>query len=270
MSLSSTEFADEHYWYNVPSIMTTDCNQFSVTVSDEFYVVAMEPGHDRPDLPVWAAKRSGVFTFDDAAGQRIKRIDIPEVEGVWQLLNVMSDEECDRLVALSEVLGYHGDAPVSLPRRVRHNDNFNWVVDDSVDGVIWNRCKKFFGPSNYTSFKPLGLNARFRFYRYGVGDYFAPHADGAWTGSRVVDSELVRDAYGDRLSEMTFLIFLSDRYEGGRTLFQTFDGELAAVSTPKGAVLCFPHGKHPQHCLHAGEEIASGIKYIVRTDVLFG
>ncbi len=250
--------------------MATHLNPTSIPASDDFYAVAMEPGHDQPDLPVWAAKCPGAFTFDDSVESHIERVDIPEVKGVWQLLNVISGAECDRLVALSEALGYHGDAPVSLPRRVRHNYNLNWVVDESVDGLIWERCKEFFKPSNHTSFKPLGLNARFRFYRYGVGDYFAPHADGAWTGSRVVDGELVRDAYGDRLSEMTFLIFLSEGYDGGRTLFQTPDGKLAAVATPKGAVLCFPHGNHPQQCLHAGEEIASGVKYIVRTDVLYG
>ena len=200
----------------------------------------------------------------------IERVDIPEVEGVWQLLNVLSAAECDRMVELTEALGYHSDAPVSLPRRVRHNDNLNWVVDESVDGEIWERCKEFFSPSTYTSFKPLGLNARFRFYRYGIGDYFGPHADGAWTGSRVVDGQLVRDAYGDRLSEMSFLVFLTEGYEGGRTLFQTHQGKLAAVATPKGAALLFPHGKHPQQCLHAGEEITAGVKRIIRTDVLFG
>jgi len=237
---------------------------------DNFYIVTTEPGHDRADLPVWAAKHPSVFSLDDCAGRKIEPVDIPEVDGVWQLLHVLNGAECDRLVAVSEALGYHCDAPVSLPRRVRHNDNLNWVVDERMVGVIWERCKEHFASSNFTSFNPLGLNARFRFYRYGVGDYFAPHADGAWTGSLVVDEQLVWDAYGDRISEMTFLIFLTEDYEGGRTLFQTHDGKLAAVSTPKGAVLCFPHGKHPQHCLHAGEEITSGLKYIIRTDVLFG
>ena len=37
----------------------------------------------------------------------------------------------------------------------------------------------------------LGLNARFRFYRYGPGDYFLPHTDGSWPGSRVRDGQLV-------------------------------------------------------------------------------
>jgi predicted 2-oxoglutarate/Fe(II)-dependent dioxygenase YbiX len=116
----------------------------------------------------------------------------------------------------------------------------------------------------------LGLNARFRFYRYSKGDFFNPHTDGAWPGSRVVNGQLVADAYGDRLSQMTALIFLSDGYEGGRTLFHTGPTSIIPVHTPKGAILCFPHGMHPQHCVHAGEVVTAGQKYIIRTDVLYG
>jgi hypothetical protein len=48
------------------------------------------------------------------------------------------------------------------------------------------------------------------------------------------------------------------------------DVNIISVKTPKGGVLCFPHGMHPLHCLHAGEPITSGTKYIIRTDILFG
>ncbi len=75
---------------------------------------------------------------------------------------------------------------------------------------------------------------------------------------------------------------LNDDYEGGRTQFlvskfnpdqparTSEDVELVSVKTPKGAALCFPYGNHPQHCLHGGESISMGTKYIIRTDILFG
>ncbi|MFP6778102.1 MAG: 2OG-Fe(II) oxygenase [Alphaproteobacteria bacterium] len=242
-------------------------NSFNV---DDFYVVATEPGNVKQDIPIWASKRPGAIKFDSTSSHAVERVKIPEVPGAWQLLDVLNVDECDRLVELSEALGYHDDAPVSLPRRILHTNNFNWVVDESVDGPIWNRCKGFFEASTYTSLRPCGLNARFRFYRYVTGDFFAPHADGVWPGSRVVDGRLVHDAYGDRISEMTFLIFLTDGYGGGRTQFQTRQNSFTSVTTPKGAILYFPHGTHPQHCIHAGEEVTSGQKYIIRTDVLFG
>jgi hypothetical protein len=41
------------------------------------------------------------------------------------------------------------------------------------------------------------------------------------------------------------------------------------VRTPKGAALLFPHGGHPDHCVHGGELVSSGAKYMVRTEVLY-
>ncbi len=235
-----------------------------------FFVAAREPGHEESDLPTWASAGSGSVHFDSNPDKTVTCQNVVDVPGAFQLLNVLSNQECDRFVEISEALGYHGDAPVSLPRSIRHNYNVNWIVDDSIDRVIWDRCHEHFGPSSFDHQQPVGINARFRFYRYTEGDYFSPHTDGAWPGSRVIDGRVVADAYGDRFSQMSFLIFLSDGYEGGRTLFQTGPHVVATIHTPKGAVLCFPHGMHPQHCVHAGEEIISGQKYIIRTDVLYG
>ena len=46
--------------------------------------------------------------------------------------------------------------------------------------------------------------------------------------------------------------------------------EVVNVRTPKGAVLCLPHGLHPLHCSHGSEPISKGTKYIIRTDLLYG
>lgn len=240
-----------------------------MSIESEFFIVAREPGHVVHDLPTWANSSLGVVGFDSNPDTPVTRQDVPEVPGAFQLLNVMSDSECDRFVEISEALGYNSDAPVSLPRSVRHNNSFTWVVDESIDQTIWGRCHHLFEASSFDGKLSLGLNARFRFYRYGEGDYFKPHTDGAWPGSRVIDNRLVADSYGDRLSQMTMLIFLSDDYDGGATLFHTDQTTVATVSTPKGAALVFPHGMHPQHCVHAGEEITRGQKYIIRTDVLY-
>lgn len=235
------------------------------------YVVAHEAGHAQPDLPTWASERSGLITFERDPPPVVQK-GVRGAPGVFQLLNVLTQSECRRFVELTELLGYHADAPVSLPHEVRHMCNVNWVVDESVDGPIWERCRAAVaalvsGPA------PVGLNARFRCYRYVAGDYFKPHTDGAWPGSRVVGGRLVADAYGDRWSRMTFLLLLSDGYEGGRTVFHVpregATPEEVAVRTPLGAALCFPHGPHPLQYLHAGEPVIAGRKYMIRTDILF-
>lgn len=246
-----------------------------------FYVVAREPGAEHPALPTWANRDANPARLArDHPTERITRHEIAAVPGAYQLYNVLSPEECERLRSLSEALGYLEDAAVSLPRRIRHNHNLVWVTDSETDDLIWQRVAHLTDrdPQLYEHKKPVGLNARFRFYRYGEGDYFAAHTDGSWPGSRVIDGELVTNAYPDRYSLMTFLIFLNDDYVGGATRFlvpeDRAQGRAAPhrevdVRTPAGGVLCFPHGLHPLHCVHSSEPISEGMKYIIRTDMLF-
>ncbi len=250
-------------------------------MNDDFYVVTREPGFGPEPLPTWTDRPGAVRPFGAEPESAVYRVDIPEVPGAFQLMNVLSDPEADRIVEIAESLGFHPDAPVSLPHDVRHNDNLNWVVSEAIDGGLWDRCRDLLSDPVGEQ-RAVGINARFRFYRYGLGDYFSPHTDGAWPGSRVVDGVLVADAYGDRYSQYSYLLFLNDGYEGGRTQFLVSrsdpgkpardpdDVNLVSVRTPKGAALCFPHGTHPQHCVHASEEITDGTKYIIRTDILYG
>ena len=50
---------------------------------------------------------------------------------------------------------------------------------------------------------------------------YRPHVDGAWPGSGLLDGKVVFDAFGDRWSRLTFLIYLNDGFEGGATTFYT-------------------------------------------------
>ncbi len=254
------------------------------SISEDFYVVAYEPGAENQSLPAWANHNVNPAELaDDYPHGNITRCELSEVPGAYQLLNVLSRDECRRMIDLSERLGYLNDAAVSLPREIRHNDNVVWVTDEQTDNIIWQRVAPLVS-QNLALFdgkKPVGLNARFRFYRYHCDDFFKFHSDGAWPGSRVIDGELIANAYPDRYSWMTFLILLNDDFEGGATRFivdanAPFDSDRQGsatkavdIRTPAGGVLCFPHGSHPLHCVHSGERITRGTKYIIRTDVLF-
>ena len=242
--------------------------------SGDIYVVAREPGAEHPAIPTWTSRKENLAALAAMAPATVERRDIAAVPGAFQLLNVLDAAECERLRSLAETHGFIEDAAVSLPREIRHNDSFTWIADDATCELIWRRCRDLVSDaSDYNAGKQaLGLNARFRFYRYREGDYFAPHTDGSWPGSRVVDGELLHDAYGDRWSQMSFLLFLSGDYGGGATRFHVGghgDGETVDVRTPPGAALVFPHGTHPLHCVHSSTPITHGAKYIIRTDVLF-
>jgi predicted 2-oxoglutarate/Fe(II)-dependent dioxygenase YbiX len=243
-------------------------------MNNSFYIVARETGAENPSLPTWANTKENEINLDENLKPQITRIDLDNVPGAFQLLNVFTKEECEEFIKQTEELGYLEDAAVSLPRSVRHNDNITWVVDDLTHDIIWDRCKDFMYDNKEIFYgkNTLGINKRFRFYKYSKGDFFKLHTDGSWPGSRVVNKELITDFYKDRYSQMTFLILLSEDFQGGETQFvvnKNGEKELVNIRTPKGGVLCFPHGLHPLHCLHSSNTISSGIKYIIRTDVLF-
>ncbi|MDX2322036.1 MAG: 2OG-Fe(II) oxygenase [Moritella sp.] len=253
------------------------------SINADFFVAAYEPGAEHPALPTWANNKENLAGLSALTSNDMSKKAIPQVPGAFQLLNVFSPEECQRLIQVSESMGYLADAAVSLPREVRHNDSLTWVVDEQTDRIIWDRVKHLMTDDEgvFANKLALGINARFRFYRYSKGDYFKPHSDGSWPGSRVINNELIADAYGDRFSQMTFLILLTDDFEGGATRFlvnandssqPARRGDQVAevdIRTPAGSVLCFPHGMHPLHCIHSSEPIYQGVKYIIRSDVLF-
>lgn len=82
------------------------------------------------------------------------------------------------------------------------------------------------------------------------------------------------DAYGDRMSRLTFLIYLNDDAEGGATTFFLPSHEVGfmdsfGVTPRKGCILVFPHGEVAGSLLHEGSPVLSGAKYVIRTDVLY-
>lgn len=251
---------------------------------DNFFVAALEPGAEHPALPAWGNRKVNPANLNENFDvSNIERHELTQVPGAFQLLNVLTKEECEKLVNISEQLGFLPDAAVSLPRSIRHNDSLTWIVDEQTDGIIWQRIAHLMDDRQaiFAGSKALSINARFRFYRYNAQDYFKPHSDGSWPGSRVINNELIANAYPDRYSQMSFLIFLTEDFQGGATRFlvNADDSTQPAkrndqvknvdIRTPAGGILCFPHGMHPLHCIHSSVPIIDGVKYIIRSDVLF-
>ena len=206
---------------------------------------------------------------------------VPGVPGAFVLSNVLSNSECDSIAALSEAMGYTEDAPVSLGRRIRHNENCVIIADDTLWRPIWARVRSHMPPTvdhpAGICKTPVGLNQRWRLYKYAQQDVFKMHTDGSWPGSGIEprSGRLIRDIFGDRWSQLTFLIYLDDGYEGGETTFfvpsehDARSGELVSVSVPKGSCLLFFHGEHEHSLLHEGSLVTKGTKRIVRSDVLY-
>jgi hypothetical protein len=164
----------------------------------------------------------------------------------------LSPAECDRLIVHSEQLGYT-DAPIStmagflMRKDVR--DNLRVMVDDpELAAQWWDRAKEVV-VSEWFGWKAVGLNERFRFYRYDVGQRFAPHTDGYFERPN-----------GDR-SHFTFMVYLNGGFEGGATAFH--QSQVQVVPEP-GKALGFYH-----RLLHEGMPVVRGRKYVLRTDVMY-
>ncbi len=170
---------------------------------------------------------------------------------IFTISDVLSSTECQQLIELSEAQGFDAatinawDGP-RLDREARNNDRV--IVDDfTLAEKVWNRVRAFV-PKILRGRQVLGLNERFRFYRYAAGQKFSWHADAPFQR-------------GDKeLSLLTFMIYLNDAYEGGATRFESL-----VVEGRRGMALIFEHG-----LIHEGGEVSKGLKYVLRSDVMYG
>lgn len=181
----------------------------------DYTVVAREPGAERTDLPIFTT-RPGLISFEHegwagAAALAAGAVDLELDRGLpggLLLPGVLTAGECAQLMAAADAMGFTEDAPVSLGRHIRHNENHVWMADDSLWLPIYTRLEGVLPPTAGASGakRLIGLNQRWRLYKYGPGDVFKPHTDGDWPGSAMVDGALRQDAFGDRRSAYTIVL----------------------------------------------------------------
>lgn len=179
--------------------------------------------------------------YEDPTGIRIFTVD-----------NVLTEEECKELVAFTENEGFKS-APVTTRRGFVHKPelrNNARVMIDTPDRAKWlfEKIEEYL-PKEIWNSKLLGLNERFRFYKYVPGEYFKWHYDGAFERSPIEQSQL------------TVLVYLNGDCEGGETQFAD---DLPGVAPAPGRMLVFSHPIR-----HQGSEVTSGVKYVLRTDVMY-
>jgi prolyl 4-hydroxylase len=177
-------------------------------------------------------------------------------ESLFLIRDFLTPEECTRSIQFSEGRSYE-DAPITtgvgfvLRKDIR--DNTRVMVDDpGLAGRLFERAKPLL-PSRIDAWSLHGMNERFRYYRYDVGQTFRPHYDGSYS----------RDA-GEE-SRLTFMVYLNDDFSGGTTEFYEDDERPRATVRPKrGTALVFVHQQ-----LHEGAPVIQGRKYVLRTDVMY-
>lgn len=180
-------------------------------------------------------------------------------EDVLTVEELLTSEECEKYIALSESLGYD-DAPINTAfgevRRPDVRNNQRVMLDDPAKGDdLWSRIREYV-PAGRDNWTAVGVNERLRFYRYDVGQQFKWHYDGGFERNN-----------GER-SFMTFMVYLNEGFSGGETSFGDLKGVPALAEgkvVPKtGLALVFAHP-----LLHKGEMVLEGRKYVLRKDVMY-
>jgi len=170
----------------------------------------------------------------------------------------LSGEECAALIQRSESLRYEpGTVADVVIEEVRNNERV--IVDDVSLATDYFRRAEPSLPAVIDGQGLVGFNERWRFYRYGPGQTFKPHRDGSFMRIKSWEE-----------SQMTFMIYLNEGMVGGETRFFS-DMEQAfrqrpylSVQPKRGMALAFIHS-----IWHEGAMVQSGLKYVLRTDVMY-
>lgn len=175
---------------------------------------------------------------------------------IFTLAQALSPQECRDLILRAEAQGF-GAAPVTVGvnRYMMIPDlrnNTRVIVDDvELAQELWPRLAEYM-PARIGAYTPVGLNERFRFYRYEPGEQFDWHRDGAFVRT------------DEEQSMLTLMFYLNDECEGGTTDFMYVSADEIQVVPQTGMALVFSHPLY-----HRGAPVISGRKYVLRTDVMY-
>lgn len=190
---------------------------------------------------------------------------------IWTIENFLSEQECQNLILFSENKSYQ-EATLSLKsgakmmKNIRNNDRLIYE-DKELAQKYWEKvkefCPKFINEivkEETEKRKVVGINPIFRFYKYESNQRFKKHIDG-----RV---QVETENGQKQESRITFMIYLSDDFEGGQTVFDyknaTNEMEVIEIIPKTGTALCFVH-----ELKHEGKPVPKGTKYVLRSDIMF-
>ena len=216
------------------------------------------------------------FQDNQVQKQLVTREDIEEVhkphKPAFILRNVLTRDECKKLIQASEKQGFEGAESYCHMYRDRYNDRL--MSDDELfSKIIWERVEHLLPKTMKHLRRPSdkleldSLNARWRYCRYLKGHYFGGHTDGKYVN-------------GNLESMLTFMLYLNGpktsesdpdevHFDGGATNFLNYrTKELAKSVVPEpGLALVFLQEDIEMY--HEGEKLNDGMKYILRSDVMY-
>lgn len=249
------------------------------------------PSEDAPEIKAdtnWAtllSKASDIPTalrpLQDPAA-RARYAPEGEIHKLLLLESLVSEQECDRLNRAAEAVGF---GKTNYPQDYRGNLRLI-TTDPGLSTALWERVRPLVpdtlefdegrnGPQGGTgTWRAVGLNEVFRIAKYYEGHRFGAHCDAWFERNREERSFYTVNLYTNSVAPE----------HGGRTRFY---GEHAngrrrveptsqsgsdridlAVQPEAGLAVVFRHGPRTE-LLHDGERLGGGVKYLLRTDVMY-
>jgi hypothetical protein len=191
-----------------------------------------------------------------------------QVEGVSGLLlildGVLSHRECQAVIAAAEAsgferAGFYSDPTTGAPVVVESiRKSLRCMIDShAFADALWERICHAVPARLPNGLCARRVNERLRILKYLPGDEFKAHRDGCYASPD-----------GTEVGQLTVLIYLNERYTGAHTTYyptgSTDDQGIAVIPTSGTVVLQDPA------LVHAVPPLESGIKYALRTEVMYG
>jgi len=219
-----------------------------------------------------------LMLFDpvDKSSPRVQATPVHACAETATLDGLLSASECGRLIGFLESTGCFGPGDATLfggETRVRSNDMLVWLAPRTVTDQLWDRVGLTAWPSGCGQ-APVGLNSFVRCYRYRRGQAFLPHYDRQRPSAEIGEDGRSFKWNHKLESRHSLLVYLNSSLDGAfaggcTTLMPSSrQGPQIEIAPPAGTALVFPHGRHRSSLLHAGERVTSGVKYVLRLDVL--
>lgn len=186
----------------------------------------------------------------------LSRHNLSHYGDVFTIADFLSPAECIDWINRCESASFEEAAITTaagqlIAKHVRNNDRR--IFDDHALAAGWLERARPLLPESFGRWRLCGFNERFRAYRYGPGQQFAPHRDGSF------------ERHARENSWLTFMVYLNQGFAGGATRFDLKCMPDALHVVPRtGMALVFMHDR-----LHCGTAVVSGTKYVLRTDVMY-
>lgn len=186
---------------------------------------------------------------------------------------VLTRDQCRRVVAAAEALGYSAAAPgISTPPGMRMNQSVHWIADTALMTAIGNRVLPHMPQIINGRRLEERLSRRVNMYRYLPGDQFKLHIDGDWPGFGLSEDKTQMQEWAGVRSALSMLLYLNDEQDGlvgGASRLYSHSGTTVDVNPVAGDALFFRHGLSVDSVQHEGLPVQAGTKHLARINVLY-